>query len=187
VITVYPIVEGHTEVYALPTLVRRIAADAGVHAVRVPKPFRLPRSRFTRPDEIGRAVAFAAQRVEHGCVLALADADDGCAVEFAQEVRTAAARPDLPLAVVAAVREFESLFLTASGSLADAGMLSMPFDGKPELVRDAAGTLSRLMAPTPYRKTADGARLASVLSLEEARTCRWYRKLESELARLFDV
>jgi hypothetical protein len=102
-------------------------------------------------------------------------------VEFARDVRAAAARPDVPLAVVAAVRELESLFLSASASLVTAGILTKPFEGDPEGVRDAAGAVNRLMARRPYRKTTDAARLLSALSLDEARKCRWYRKLESEL------
>ena len=180
--TIFLIVEGQTEVYALPTLVRRVAAEAGAYAVKVPKPFRIHRSGFTNPDEIGRAVAFGAERVERGCILAVADSDDDCAVEFARDVRVAAARPDVPLAVVAAVRELESLFLSASASLVAAGILTKPFEGDPEGVRDTAGAVNRLMARRPYRKTIDAARLLSALSLDEARKCRWYRKLESELA-----
>jgi len=41
------------------------------------------------------------------------------------------------------------------------------------------------MVTGQYRKTTDAVRLLSALSLDEARKCRWYRKLESELAGVF--
>jgi hypothetical protein len=43
------------------------------------------------------------------------------------------------------------------------------------------------MVSGQYQKTADAIRLLSALSLEEARKCRWYRKLESDLARVLDA
>src|SRR5262249_12978691 len=122
-----------------------------------------------------------------GCVLAFADSDDDCAVEFARSVFVAAGRPDVRLSVVAAVREFESLFLAASSSLTAAGYFSAAFGGDAEQVRDAAGAVGRLMVSGQYQKTADAIRLLSALSMEEARKCRWYRKLESDLARSLDV
>jgi len=187
-ITVAAIVEGQTEVYALPHLLRRMVADLGVYDVEMPQPFRLARLGFTNPAAMGRAVAFAAARVgDRGSVLAFADSDDDCAVEFTRSVYAAAGRPDVRLSVVAAVREFESLFLAASTSLPAAGYFSAPFDADAERVRDAAGAVGRLMVSGQYQKTADAIRLLSALSLEEARKRRWYRKLESDLARVLDV
>ena len=78
-ITVAAVVEGQTEVYALPHLLRRMAAGLGVFDVEVPQPFRLPQPGFTNPAEMGRAVAFAAARTRgRGGVLAFADSDDDC-------------------------------------------------------------------------------------------------------------
>src|SRR5262249_19618837 len=143
----------------------------------------MPRPKFTRPADIGQAVAFSAAAIDgQGCVLAMADSDDDCAVEFATRVQSAAGRPDLPLRVVAAVREFESLFLTASASLVVSGHFSARYPAAPTEVRDAAGAVRALMARGRYKKTVDAAALTAALSLDEAESCRWFRKLRSELA-----
>src|SRR5205085_2105114 len=143
-----------------------------------PRPFRLSRAKFAVPDDIGRAVAYAAAKIDgRGLVLAFADSDDDCALKFVGRVRDAARRPDVPLCVVAAVREFASLFLAASRSLSASGHFKAPCNDDPDRIRDAAGEVSRLMAGGPYRKTVDAMRLSSVLSLDEAHSrCRWYRK-----------
>jgi hypothetical protein len=55
--------------------------------------------------------------------------------------------------------------------------------GDPEQVRDAKAAVRALINGGRYQETADQARLCGVLSLDEARErCRWYRKLESDLA-----
>src|SRR5262249_57827030 len=142
----------------------------------------MPRPKFTRPADIGQAVAFSAAAIDgQGWVLAMADSDDDCAVEFAMRVRSAAGRPDLPLRVVAAVREFESLFLAASGSLVLSGHFSARYPAAPTEVRDAAGAVRALMAGRRYKKTVHAAALTAALSLDEAESCRRFRKLGPQL------
>jgi hypothetical protein len=60
----------------------------------------------------------------------------------------------------------------------------MSFGADAEQVRDAAGAVRALMVGGRYKKTFHAARLSAALSLDEARKCRWYRKLESELGRV---
>lgn len=100
-----------------------------------------------------------------GGVLALLDADDDCAVELTESIR-AGYRGKHDFALVAAVREYESLFL--AGQLPD-----------PERIRDAEGAVRRLNGA--YKETRHQPRLSAALDLELARECRWFRKFESEL------
>jgi hypothetical protein len=173
VITVATVVEGHGEVRALPTLVRRVAAahggPAAVFEVRVPPPFRLARSAFLQPAELARAVELQARRVDGaGGVVVLLDADDDCAVDLTKRIR-ATYGGSRAFALVAAVREYESVFLPQLG-----------FDGPDaEAVRDAKGEVGRLAGA--YKETVHQERHSATLDLDHARRCRWFRKFEKEL------
>src|SRR5215470_569933 len=183
-ITIATVVEGFGEVRAVPVLVRRIAQSQGIYGVQVPEPFRLPRAKLTSGEELGRACAIAATRVKgQGCVLLIADADDDCAVVLANQVRTAVPKLNIPLHVVIANREFESVFLAASASLVASGHFTARHDGAdPESIRGAKEVVRRLMCGPAYREAGHQVRLCARMSLTEARGCRWYRKLEADLA-----
>ena len=168
-ITLAPIVEGDGEVLALPVLVRRIADAHGLYRVRVIRPFLLPRPKFLVPEEFERAVEVQACRVEgSGGVLALLDADDDCALELTKHIR-ANYRGGRQFSLVAAVREYESLFL--AGKVVRA-----------EDIRDAKGAVRA--STGVYKETRHQARLSATVDLEDARACRWFRKLESELVAI---
>lgn len=184
-ITIATIVEGHGEVTALPVLIRRIAQDCGVTALNLPRPHRVPRDRMTDPLEMGRAVRLQAGRVtDRGAVLVLVDGDDDCPVDLAERIRAAAGH--LPVLVVVAVREFESIFLAGGESLYREGKLTgLPQVGTtPEAVRDAKGRVTAVIAAPCYQETTHQVKLASVVSLAEARACAWFTKLERDLRRV---
>jgi hypothetical protein len=173
-ITIATVVEGEGEVHALPVLIRRVAQEHGVYDLSVPRPFRLPRSKFLSPAEFGRAVELQARRVEdRGGVVALLDADDDCAVELVKQIRSAYGG-HRSFGLIAPVREFESVFLAAHGIRADVA----------ESKRDAKGEMKRLLGA--YRETVHQARLSATLDLDRARECRWFRKLEKELLAVLD-
>lgn len=167
--TVAAVVEGDGEVRAFQPLVRRVAYAHGIYDLEVVTPFRLPRAKFGDPVALGRAIELQARRVRGaGGVLVLLDADDDCAVDLARRLK-ASHVSERRYAVVAAVREFESVLLAAYGV--------RPVDA--ESKRDAKGELRRLLGE--YRETVHQAKLSAVLDLELARGCRWFRKLEKEL------
>ena len=179
------IVEGHGDAKAVPVLVRRLAQEFGIYDLVLPGPaIRISRAKALVETEIRRAVLLGAGRVkEHsgrGAVLVIVDADDDCAVELATQIRALCAGADVPLLVVAAVREYESVFLAAARSLVAKGYFQKPIAGvSPETVRGAKEQVSALMES--YRETFHQERLTAVLDLAEARTCRWFRKLEQDL------
>jgi hypothetical protein len=163
------IVEGDGEVRALPALVRRVAHDHGVYQVDVPPPFRLARGEFRDPIEFGRAVELQARRAgDVGGVLAVMDADDDCAVDLAKAIR-ASYQGGRRFALVAAVREYESILLAGHG--VDPVRVERTRDGKGELRRLIGG----------YRASVHQAKLSAILDLDRARQCRWFRKFEKEL------
>jgi hypothetical protein len=131
-------------------------------------------------SELDRACRLGAAKVAgDGCVLVLLNADDDCVVTLAGKIREIAPTLDVPLVVVVANREFESLFLAGSPSLADASRFSSRYTGAaPEEVRGAKEAVSHLIVGGTYRETVHQVELTAVVSLAEARACRWYRKLE---------
>ena len=113
--TIITIVEGQGEVFAVPILIRRIAAAVEPSvAPQVPKPIRVKRHRFLKENELERYVDLAARQAgPDGCILIILDADDDCPPERASEVlqRATAVRSDCRIRVVLAQREYEAWFL----------------------------------------------------------------------------
>ena len=181
------LVEGHGEHYAAPILVRRIAASLGVTEVTTTV-IRQPRTVILKPGELERAVTLLANKVgEQGAVLVLIDADDDPACELAPTLlrRAQTTRPDRPIGVVLAVREYEAWLLTAASSLR--GKRGLPADLEaptvPEAIRDAKGWLDQRM-PRGYSPTADQPALTGLFDLELARSSPSFDKLVRELTRL---
>ena len=169
------IVEGHGEVEAFPILVRRLLARHGITDVEIPRPWRLPKGKMMRQDELARTVEMVARKTSPGgALLILLDADDGCPAELGLRVLECVrrVRNDRPLTVVVAKREFEAWFLGAAESLR--GQRGLPSDlvapESPEAVRDAKGWLDSRM-PRGY-KTLDQPALAGVFDLDAAEKFR---------------
>ncbi|MBM4059888.1 MAG: DUF4276 family protein [Planctomycetes bacterium] len=184
---IVPIVEGHGEVEAVPVLLRRIAALAGVTAA-VRLPIRVPRSQLVREDGLRRAVELAARSSAPGDpILVVLDADADCPAILGPRLLACAiaARADRPVAVVVARTEFESWYLAAAASLAAAGKLddSTIAPADPEAVRGAKGWLAARMARR-YSETLDQPSFAALFDLDAARGCPSFDKLLREVGRL---
>ena len=183
------IVEGHGEVQALPILVRRIAAWAGVEGpVVFPEPLRVHRSSIVKAGELERAVELMARKTGPGApILVLLDADEECAVELASALRSRAveARSDRAIAVVIAVQEFEAWLLAGGSCLA--GECTLPSDlalpDRPETLKSPKSWFDRNMA-RGYTETVDQAKLTARFDLAEARRDRSFRKFVKDACRL---
>jgi hypothetical protein len=184
------IVEGHGEVEAAPTLLRRLAFDinptlALSFAVR-----RIPKSQLIRPGEIERVIeALLRQIGRRKPVLVLFDADDDCPKELAPGLvaRCNAAHRDASVSIVVANREYEAWFLSAASSLSARGRLAAqttaPND--PESIRGAKEWLrDRMGTGNTYSETRHQSAFSAVMDLSEARRARSFRKLEREVRRL---
>jgi hypothetical protein len=174
VVTIASVVEGEGEVRALPKLLYRLAGQVPAIDLRVPQPMRVPRGRLLMAGGIERAVSATALRVEAaGGVLVLLDADDDCPAMLGPELlsRAKAARPDVPVSVVLANREFEAWILAGASSLAGRHgfpeQLTAPPD--PESIRGAKERLRHLRDGRTYKPTVDQAPLASALDIDQAR------------------
>jgi hypothetical protein len=183
------IVEGHGEREAVPELVRRIAEDVAIGTfVRILPPFRIPKSRLMKDDELERAVTLLGRKVAPtGSILILIDADDDCPGRLGPSLvgRARAARPDLPIGVAIAKREFESWFLAAAHSLRGTrglpGDLEPPAD--PEEVRGAKEWLTARMGRR-YVETRDQPAFAATFDLGIARRADSFDKCYREVSRL---
>lgn len=117
------IVEGDSEVKALPILMRRLASewtDRYIHVDVLP-PIRVKRDRFiNKKAESERHLNLAASKSgEDGWILVLLDADDDCPAQLGKEILERAQQciPHRQVSVVVANREYEAWFLASAQSL----------------------------------------------------------------------
>ena len=193
---VVPIVEGHGEVKAVPTLIHRIVnAHAPSCACRVNEPIRVKAGQFlNKPKEFNRhillAAAKAAQAVpDNGLVLILLDCEDDCPATIGPELlsRAQAVRSDVSYLVVLATREYESWFLAAARSLC--GVSGLTADLEPpvyaENIRNAKGWLSSHM-PTnsKYDEITHQIEMTRHFNLEEALANASFARLYTRLCAI---
>lgn len=187
-----PIVEGHGEVDALPALLHGIRQSlAATDTLQVNPPIRVKSGSFLsrRDDYFSRHIRLAGEKAaaRRGSVLILLDCDDACPANLGPDLlRDAiAVRPDVPIFVALAYREYETWFIAAARSLRGEcrlpGDLTPPSD--PEAFRDAKGWLGRLMRGgyDPIRHQLPFTRR---MDLEQARTLRSFDRLYNHVARL---
>lgn len=180
------VVEGHGEVKSVPTLIRRLAAENGVHAVDVPNPWRVDRGRMA--NGLADVARLAARRVSAtGGLLVIVDADDDCPVELATalEKNLKGVVNHCPVEIAVACREFEAWFLASQGSLIGHRDVSAVLAVRdPDVPRGAkellASSMSRKYSP-PIHQPAFVARMDLVTA---RRTSRSFRHLCEAVARL---
>lgn len=184
------IVEGQSEVESVPVLLRRILPGClGASDVDVVRPFRVSRTRITRPHELERAVKQTLRdRPNVEAILVLLDADDDCPATLgpalAQRGQQVSAKP---VAVVLAMRELEAWFLGAKRSLR--GVRGIRDDAEPppnpEAIRGAKESLSHNMTGRRYLEVDDQPALADRMDLEAAKAaCPSFARLVREVTRL---
>ncbi len=193
VVQIASIVEGHGEVKALPRLIQRIARmhDTGL-VVKTHPPVRWPASTLLKPDGLERAVNLAARLLQgQGCIFVLLDCEDDAPCRLGPQLleRARAERPDIPIGVALAFREFETWFVAAAESLR--GQCGLPSDlqppENPEAFRDAKKWLTDRMPPgRSYAETVDQPALTGMFDLHAARRVYSFDKCYREITRLLD-
>lgn len=170
------IVEGHGEVEALPILLRRVAAAIEPSLpLDIRRPIRVQRGTLLKTGELERVVNLAARSTtSHGAVFVLIDADDDCPATLGPALleRARAARPDVAVSVVLAMREFEAWFLAGAASLGGRRGLPEPLSPPPhpEAVRDAKGWLQgRRTDGLAYSPTIDQPALSATVDVDLVR------------------
>lgn len=186
---ILPIVEGHSEVEAVPILLRRLLESIGAAQVQVARPFRVKRYLVVRAGELERSIRQGLRdRGDVSCLLVLLDADDDDPHLLEEELwRRARAVTALPSAVVLACRELESWFLGSKESLRGVrgirATATTPPD--PEEIRGAKERLSRNMEAGGYLEVDDQPAFASTINLDLARErCASFRRLCTALERM---
>jgi len=187
-IPIASIVEGDSEVVALPVLLRRLAGEL-VPAVTVQPlpPIRVRRDRFIqREDEFRKQLLLAAAKSgEQGWILIVLDADDDCPAHLGPQLLARAQKhvPHRRISVVLANREFEAWFMAAAHSLQGARGFSVAVDEPidAEAPRDAKGWMRKHMAGGVYREILDQPAFAARIDLQLAQEkSRSFRKLCKE-------
>lgn len=180
----FPIVEGHGEVAAVPVLLRRLLWDHALcFGMDVGAPIRRTSSQFRREDEVRRMFRLALLQPDCAAVLLLFDGEDDCPYELAAKVRNwaQAEAGKTPCEVVIAYREYETWFLASVESLR--GRWSIADDAlapvDPEAKRDAKGALEEFMPRCrAYSETGDQDAMSAVFDMALAhQRNRSFRKL----------
>lgn len=192
VIRIGCIVEGHGDDLAVPIVVRRVASIELPAAVVIAETMiRRDRGRLVQQRQLATDVDLVARKMDGpAAILVVLDADDDCPATLGPELLRWAqgGRPDVPVAVVLAMREFESWFLAAAESLRTHHKLpdSLECHPQPDTVRDAKGWLTRQMTrPTVYSPSVDQPALARIFDLEMARArSDSFDKCYREISRL---
>lgn len=191
-IYIAPIVEGHGEVEAFPSLLHRIARDVGFKGLLIVNPpIRVKRGSFLNDDEYRRkqltlASGKAAER--KGLVIVLLDCDDDCPVNLGPELyrKAISIRDDISTLIALAYREYESWFLAAARSLR--GHRGLPADlespADAEEIRGAKEWLGRRM-DTPYDPITHQVEFSRAIDLTEARANASFDRLYNRVKELF--
>lgn len=187
---IYPIVEGHGEVSAVPALLRRLQEESGAYQFEVGKAIRRNRSDFLNQDALAKAIDLVMLQPDCRAILILFDSHDDCPKELGPQVKQWAQKEAgaMPCEVVMACREYEAWFLAAMeslrgrrGILADASSHPTPEgpSGAKEQLED------RMDKGTSYHETLDQAPLTAQFDLAQAYArCRSFRRMIKAFGQL---
>ncbi len=188
--TVYPIVEGHGEVAAVPVLLRRLLAEAQCQHISVGRAIRRTQSQLRSKEGIQAGVRLARLQPDCSAIVILFDGEDDCPKELAAQVRAWAmeAATGAPCDVVVACREYETWFLAALESLRGRHGISANAmaPANPESRRDAKGALEEFMpADRAYSETGDQPAMSAIFAMDLThRRNRSFRKMVKALGDL---
>ena len=196
-LSLFPIVEGHGEVAAVPILLRRFAHEVFKEfEISILPPYRLSKGKIVAGSHLETAVSFGRRKLDlcdgRRAILIICDADNDCPGERAPPLLqwVTPIAPHVPVRVVFAKSEYESWFLGAVRSLRDHRRIAndavAPAD--PEAIRGAKEHLERhcMMQGATYSPTVDQPAFTDRFSFEEAQqNCPSFDKLWRDLERLF--
>ena len=194
------IVEGDGEIEAFQILLRRLlkVINATVFMDERIKPIVVNRQKVMKRGELERYVEIAARKVGgKGGIIILLDADDDCPAKLAPQLLKIAreTRPDLPIALVMAHREYEVWFLASASSLKGKHGLSNTFEAPVNLEskRGAKEWLSKYMPEAnPYDPMIHQLLLTREIDIELARESspsfdKLYRDLQAMILQLQEM
>jgi hypothetical protein len=185
------IVEGAGDTRAIPRLIRETLHSHLIYDINpVPRAIHnVEIRRLIRSGELERYIEYAVRNVGDSVLLIL-DCEDFCPLEICQHFcfRIAALCPRKKVGIVLFQSEFETLFLHCIDEIAahfpDYGWISQRFLHRDiETIRDAKGTLSRMMRnDRAYKETRDQEKFITALNFDKLRgNSRPFRHFESTL------
>ncbi len=190
------IVEGDGEVEAVPILLRRIAEeiDPTIY-LDIKRPIRKPASKLKKTGELEKNVELAVRLLKGiGGIIILLDCDgDGeCPKNDAPLLlsRAKSVRPDYPITVVLAYKEYETWFIAAAESLKNKGKINgtIVHVSNPERIRGAKEWLSRYMPPNrPYAETIDQPAFTALFDMQAARCVDSFNKCWREVESMIGL
>jgi hypothetical protein len=172
--SIITIVEGYSEVEAVPILLRRLLDRIQCYGLKPATPYRVHRNKVVKPGELEKAITQATRdRPNPACVMVILDADDddpeALRAQLLERCRIVTA---LPCAVVVPRHEFEAWFLGAKESLRGCHGIkpdaASPAD--PESIRAAKSRLTDNMTGSmAYHETTHQPAFAEQFDLETAK------------------
>jgi hypothetical protein len=193
-IAIAPVVEGHGEVEAVPVLIRRIGSEiCGRTNLNVLRPIRVPRTKLVKPLDLRRAVTLADLKLkdvaaERRFILVMFDADDDLACQVGPALLGTIhdERPDLDVALVLAVPEYETWFVAAAPSLTDyLDVIAVEIPSNPEAVGAKKAWVRRYFRGS-YTETIEQPALTARMDLNLCRSqSASFDKLCRELEKRF--
>ena len=187
---IQPIVEGYSEVEAVPVLLRRLIAEAKSWEITVGRPIRRYRSQLVKKSELEKSVRLALLEPNCGGVLIMFDGDKDCPAKLGPTVRrwAVAAAGGIPCEVVMPHREYEAWFLAAIESLRGKRGIKNDADIhlEPEMPRGAKEQLeARMRTGRSYLERADQPAFSAVFSMATTYArCRSFRKMTRSFGTL---
>ena len=183
--SIQPIVEGPGDVAAVPVLLRRLLHEA---MLRPDTTVMRPVNCTGKGNLRKRIQDYISYCLGNNCdaILVLFDADSDCALELVREVceKCRGLNLPVPIAVVCAVREYETWFLASVESAAGGQGRAEP---NPESVVNPKERLKALLGGR-YRETEHQAGLSAKLDLDAtAGTRRSFRRLRHAVEELVDA
>ena len=110
--SIYPIVEGHGDVKAVPVLLRRILGELGRYDLfnEIAKPSRTRRNQITKEGKLEREITRVSLFHDCKAILVILDSDEDCAAQLGPELECRAKEACLnqEIVVTLPVVEYES-------------------------------------------------------------------------------
>ena len=193
------VVEGHGEVDALNTLIRRVASETHPScSFRFPEPIRTSKTKLiSKKGEVNRAEIervmelAVGKMVQHGAILLLLDADYLCPFEMGPKILNSAteARSDIDIGVVLANTEYESWFVAAIESLS--GKHGLKDNLKFQDASKNAGKnwiKNQMLLDKKYQETRSQLEMTRDFDMQLARSrSDSFDKFYREVTRLIDI
>jgi len=190
--SIVPIVEGHSEVEAVPVLMRRLCDEWLKYPLEIGKPVRAKRHQIIKEGELERRVILAMRRPNCRAILLILDADEDCPKDLAPSLleRVKRVAHDKLVSVVLPKCELESWFIGSIESLRGVRGISSEAcsPNSPETIRDAKGYLTREMeANRHYVEVDDQPAFAAEFDINQAfNNCRSFKKFYNDFRNIVD-